>query len=73
MTDAGDKPWPLLSVATNGTPERECSDEYAEGAFRALVEAACLTALKHLREAGRVGDVKRLKLYCYNTTDEVSG
>lgn len=63
------KPWPLLVVSTNETPSRKRADNHAEAAFRALVENACLAALRRLREAGRVGDVKMLKLYCYNSKE----
>jgi hypothetical protein len=60
-------PWPLLVVVTDETPVREHSDEYPVAAFNSLMEHLRLTALKHLKGAGRTGDVRMLKLYCYNT------
>jgi hypothetical protein len=62
-----EKPWPLVVLVTNETPPREHSDEYPVAAFNALVEQLRLTALRYAQEAGRVGEVQRLELYCYNT------
>jgi hypothetical protein len=61
-------PWPLVvqSAACGDASTVAADEEYAERVFDIMVEQAKRSALKLLREAGRLREVQSLKLYFYN-------
>ena len=67
------EPWPLLVIETIDYKQMEGDgDDIAERVLRSMMERVRITAEKMLREAGRMHEVRQLKLYCYNydTTKE---
>ena len=66
-TQAEDR-WPLLVVQTIDDQDMEKSNEedWAERVVATVVEQVGLTARRMLKEAGRMGDVRSLKLYIYD-------
>ena len=62
-----EKGWPLLVAVTNETPEREYLKERPMAVFNALMAQLHELAVKHLQQAERLGEVRRLELYCFNT------
>jgi hypothetical protein len=61
-------PWPLLAVETIDDEQMKKFDgeDWAERVLASLLEQVGLTARRMLKEAGRIQDVRQLKLYCYN-------
>jgi hypothetical protein len=66
--DANDSPWPLVVTYA---PELEAERNYSpDDLLESSVRMLYLTAKKELEKAGRMGDVRRLKLTVYNKEKE---
>jgi hypothetical protein len=61
-------PWPLLVVQTIDDNEMKKfnEDDWPERVLVSIIEQLGLTLRRMLKEAGRIQDVRQLKLYCYN-------
>jgi len=69
MTDTqAQDPWPLLVVETIDDEQmgKLKEEDWAERVLASLLERVGLTARRMLKEAGRIQDVRQLKLYCFN-------
>jgi len=75
--DKSDSPWPL--VVTHAIDDEQMAkvntDEWAEAVVDSMLNQVCHTAYVMLREAGRMREVRTLKLslYDHNITNQPTG
>jgi hypothetical protein len=63
-----DSPWPLFAsiIIDDEQMAKFDTEDWPERVLDSMFQEVRTIALRHLREAGRVRDVRMLQLYCYN-------